>query len=79
MYVSLFSVVINIILSIYLAKPYGVLGLATAFSISSILNMILLYVFLHRHVPDLDDQVIFISSLKIALNSLLAGSVAYLA
>lgn len=79
MYISLFSVAINIILSIYLAAPYGVLGLATAFSISSILNMILLYIFLHRHVPDLDDYIIFVSSVKIIFNSLLSGSTAYLA
>ena len=79
MYISLFSVGINIVLSIIFAKNYGVLGLATAFSISSILNMILLYIFLHRRVPDLDDYVIFISSLKIIFNSLMAGSIAYLA
>lgn len=78
MFISLFSVLVNIGLSFYLAQDFGVLGLATAFSISSILNMILLYIFLHFRIPDLDDQIIFKSSLKITLNSLGAGALAYL-
>ena len=56
----------------------GVVGLALAFSIASIINMFLLYIFLHCKVPGLDDHKIFVSIIKIAINSILAGAVVYL-
>ncbi len=79
MFVSLFSIALNIILSFLFAKNLGVVGLALAFSISSVLNMILLYILLHRKSKDLDDQTIFFSTIKISLISFVAGVATYLA
>jgi putative peptidoglycan lipid II flippase len=78
MLISVASIAINVILSFVLAGHLGVMGLALAFSIASIINMFLLYIFLHFKVPGLDDHKIFISIVKIAINSFLAGSVVYL-
>ncbi len=78
MIISIFSIIINIILSLILATKYAVLGLAIAFSISSVINMILLYIGLHKKLPHLSDSLIFSSLFKISFNSLFAGFLAYL-
>jgi putative peptidoglycan lipid II flippase len=77
MSISIFSIIINIVLSWQLAQYFGVFGLALAFSISSIINMMLLYIFLHFKLPNIDDNKILKAILKISLNSILAGAVAY--
>lgn len=77
MIISIFSIILNIILSWYLSKYFAVFGLALAFSISSIINMMLLYIFLHFKVKNIEDNIIVSSILKISLNSILAGAVAY--
>ena len=78
MIVSLFSIALNIALSLWLAKSLGVMGLALAFSISSIVNMFLLYIFLHKKISNLDDHRIFISIIKITINAILSGAIVYL-
>ncbi|MBU1203107.1 murein biosynthesis integral membrane protein MurJ [Patescibacteria group bacterium] len=77
MTISIFSIALNIVLSWYLAKIYGVVGLALSFSISSILNMFLLYVTLNLKVQNLDTNKIVNSLLKILFNSFFAASVTY--
>jgi putative peptidoglycan lipid II flippase len=79
MSISIFSIIINIILSWKLSQIFGVFGLAMAFSASSIINMILLYIFLHLKVKLIDDALILKAIFKISLNSILAGGVAYVA
>ncbi|MFA6271991.1 MAG: murein biosynthesis integral membrane protein MurJ [Patescibacteria group bacterium] len=71
--ISVISMVINIVGSILLVQPMGVLGLALAFSIASFVNMILLLTALRTRLGDLDDQRIINSTLKIILLSLLMG------
>ncbi|OGY94242.1 MAG: murein biosynthesis integral membrane protein MurJ [Candidatus Komeilibacteria bacterium RIFOXYC1_FULL_37_11] len=77
MIISIISIIINIILSWQFSDSLGVFGLALAFSISSIINMLLLYIFLHFKVRDIGDSLIVNSILKISFNSILAGAVAY--
>jgi len=77
MSISIVSIIINIILSWQFAQYFGVFGLALAFSISSIINMMLLYIFLHFKLRSIDDNFIINSILKICFNSVLAGAVTY--
>ncbi len=77
MTISVFSIIINIILSFILATKYAVLGLAIAFSISSIINMVLLYIGLHKKIHNISDGLIFSSLFKISFNSIIAGLLAY--
>ncbi|RJQ34994.1 murein biosynthesis integral membrane protein MurJ [Candidatus Parcubacteria bacterium] len=77
MLISIFSIAVNILLSWWLAQWMGVMGLALAFSISSIINMLLLYVSLHLRVHDIDDNKIFKSLLMISLNGMSAGAICY--
>jgi putative peptidoglycan lipid II flippase len=79
MYISIISIIVNIFFSFLFTKNLGVIGLALAFSISSILNMFLLFIFLHRKSKDLDDQAIFFSIIKISILSFIAGVVTYFA
>jgi putative peptidoglycan lipid II flippase len=71
--IAFISIVINISSAYYLVNFFGVLGLAMAFSISSIVNMLLLYLVLYSRIEILDNNKIFDSLLKITLSSLVAG------
>jgi len=72
-FVGLLAVVINIILSLWLAPKQGIEGLAIAFSISSILNFIILWLALRFELGYLDEIKILKSTLKFSLAALLAG------
>lgn len=78
MMISVLSIILNIVLSWLLSQKYGVLGLAMAFSVSSIFNMLLLYINLSIKVPSINKQQIFNSLVKISANAVVAGLVAYL-
>jgi putative peptidoglycan lipid II flippase len=76
---GLISAIINIFLSLYLTRPFeignyqfdlGVSGLALSFSISSILNFILLWFALRTKTDGLDEKNIILSVLKISIATL---------
>lgn len=71
--ISLISMVINASLAWWLSTFMGVFGLALAFSIASLLNMLMLLVCLRVHCGDLDDQRIISSVWKIIIASLFMG------
>ncbi|MFA5126473.1 MAG: murein biosynthesis integral membrane protein MurJ [Patescibacteria group bacterium] len=77
--VGIICIIFNIFLSWALAvwANLGVIGLAIAFSITNILNMLILYIILHYRLSKINDNLIFISLLKISFNSLIGGMVAY--
>ncbi|NMB48784.1 murein biosynthesis integral membrane protein MurJ [Candidatus Kuenenbacteria bacterium] len=68
--ISLLAVVINISAAFTLAPTMGVAGLALAFSLSSIVNLIFLVVILKCRLGDLDEKKILFSTLKISVASL---------
>lgn len=78
MTISIISIIIDIVLSWIMANYWGVIGLAIAFSISSIINMLLLYLILNWRIDNIDNNAIFKSLIKISINSVAAGIVAYL-
>jgi putative peptidoglycan lipid II flippase len=53
--------------------PLGVAGLALAFSISSIINFIILWIFLRNEIGSLDGKRIVISTVKLSLSALALG------
>jgi putative peptidoglycan lipid II flippase len=75
--ISLVAIVINIIGSIFLGRRFGVEGLALAFSIAAIVNMLLLLMVLRIKVGYLDDKKIIWSTFKISCNSITAGLAVY--
>lgn len=76
-YISLFSVVINIMLSVALSKAYGLRGLVASFSVSSTLNAILLYVFINKKTNFICHGRIYMPIIKISLASIAAGIVSH--
>ncbi|HLD27796.1 MAG TPA: murein biosynthesis integral membrane protein MurJ [Patescibacteria group bacterium] len=75
--ISCVAIIINIAGSIILGRRFGVEGLALAFSIASIINMLLLLMVLRLKVGYLDDRKIIWSTFKISCNSIAAGLAVY--
>lgn len=75
LFTALTAEVINILLAIYLSKKFGAPGLALAFSISAIINFLLLFVFLHRRLQGLDVHRIIISVFKYTVAAFMAACV----
>lgn len=70
---GLVAAILNIALCFYFAPRLGIAGLALAFSLSSIVNFILLWLILKVELGDLDEWNILYSTLKISLASVAAG------
>lgn len=77
-YIALFSEALNIILVVLLIGKFQIAGLAIAFSVSSIVNMSLLFYFLRKRFGGLGEVQISISFFKIMIASLGAGGAAQL-
>ncbi len=65
--------VANLILALWLVGSFGVTGLALAFSVSSILNFLLLFVFLRRALGSLQEGRIVVSIFKSSVAAFCAG------
>lgn len=76
LYVALVSEAVHIVLIPFLLPQFAVQGLAIAFSVSSIINVTLLYFFLRRKVGFWSDREIFLPASKIFLAAILAGVIA---
>ncbi len=71
--ISIITVLLNAALAWWLSGTMGVYGLALAFSISSLISMLLLLSTLRVRVGDLDDKQIINSLFKIICASLVMG------
>lgn len=71
--ISALAMVINIILALILVRSMNVIGLALAFSISAIFQMLALLTVLRIKHGDLDDDRIITSTWKIVVSSLVMG------
>ncbi|KKR91329.1 MAG: Integral membrane protein MviN [Parcubacteria group bacterium GW2011_GWC2_42_12] len=72
-FIGLIVAFFNIFLSIWLSGRFGVAGLALAFSLASIVNLILLWLWLYLEIGKMDELKIFISTVKFSLAALAAG------
>lgn len=72
-FIGLVSVLVNIFLSLFFGRRMGVAGLALAFSLSSILNFMILWMWLYFEIGGLDQKRIVLSVLKFSAAGLLAG------
>jgi putative peptidoglycan lipid II flippase len=75
-YIALVSEAVNILTVILFIGRMGVACLALAFSLSSAVNMILLFLVLRRKLGDLNDRRNLVSIVKIIIASLFAALVA---
>lgn len=72
-FVGFFTVFINVLLSLFLGKRLGVSGLALAFSISSIINFVLLWIVLRVELGNMDETRILGSAIKFSAAALACG------
>lgn len=76
--ISLVAVALNIGLSLWLSRWFGVLGIALAFSFANLVNMAFLYAVLRRRVGDLHDDVLVRSTGRVLLASAAMAAVVWL-
>lgn len=74
-YSGLFSVILNVFLSLYFMKSLGVAGLALAFSISTIVNFIILWLVLFTELGSMDEVRIIKSSVIFSIAAIVSGTV----
>jgi putative peptidoglycan lipid II flippase len=75
--ISTITIVVNVVATYYAVQHFGIPGMVLAFSISSILQLIMLIMELHHKIGDLRDEFLMTNSLKIAIGSLASGVAAY--
>ena len=73
-FIALVAEAVNILLVLMLINKFEVIGLAIAFSVTSVLQMGLLFIFLHKKLKNLDEKKIAISFFKVGVASFLAGA-----
>ncbi|MEI7891134.1 MAG: murein biosynthesis integral membrane protein MurJ [bacterium] len=71
--IAIISEAINLFLVVLLIKSHGVYGLAIAFSVSSVINMLLLLIFLRKKLKIIDGKNILNSATRIIAASIVAG------
>src|SRR3989339_2183570 len=69
------STVFGIIIAVSLSKTWGVAGLAAGFSVASLINALLLWIFLRQKLGTLQESIIFSSLLKMVTCGLFAAVV----
>ncbi len=74
-YASLFGLAANILAALYFVRYFEVAGLAIAFSLTNIVNFLMLALFLRRKISYLDEANIASSFLKIFAASAASGTV----
>lgn len=67
--INVMSIIVNIVLSFALVMPLGYIGLATAYSISGLVSMFLLLLFLRRKLGHMDGRRMLQSALQCVLAS----------
>lgn len=72
-YVGIITVIINVFLSLWLARALGVAGLALAFSVANIINFAILWMVLHAELGLLDEFKILRSVVKFSIAALACG------
>jgi putative peptidoglycan lipid II flippase len=70
-FVGLLSAVVNVLLAVPMAREWGVVGLAAAFSVSSIFNFGLLWILLRIKFGSLKERKILGSAFKISVAAVL--------
>lgn len=78
LYIALVSEALHIALIFFFMHSYAINGLAIAFSIATIFNMFLLYIFLRRRFDSWRDADVFMPSMKIVFASVVTGIIAQL-
>ncbi len=69
LFLALFSEAVHIAVLVIFVGKWGFLALAVSFSLASITNALLLYIFLRRRIEGWSDRVFFVAALKMTVAS----------
>lgn len=75
--ISFITIAVNVFLTAILVHKLGVPGLALAFSLTSLIELLILMMELHVKLGSIHDEYVIVSSLKIVISSLIGGVAAY--
>lgn len=75
--VAVLSIAVNVLLSILLVRPMAQGGLALAYSIAGIFNMIVLIVLLNRSIGDIGSRALLVSTCQTIAISLVMGGIVW--
>lgn len=75
--IGFITIIVNIIATYYLTAKFGVAGMAISFSLTSVVNLLLLIIQLHYKLGSIHDEYLIISCLKIIISALLGGAGAF--
>jgi putative peptidoglycan lipid II flippase len=76
--ISFITITVNIFLTAFFVHKLGVPGLALAFSLTSVIELLILMMELHFKLGNIHDEYLIVSSLKIVISSLVSGIAAYI-
>ena len=74
---GILSIVVNIVFSIILVKPMAQGGLALAYSLAGIFNMLILFIMLRHKIGNIDGNKIMTSFIRIMVASSAMGAIAW--
>ncbi len=75
--IGLITIASNILVTFYFTRHLGIVGMALAYSITNVINLVLLIMELHRQVGSIHDDYLIVNSLKIIIASLIAAAASY--
>ncbi|MDD3284639.1 MAG: murein biosynthesis integral membrane protein MurJ [Patescibacteria group bacterium] len=77
-YVGIWSFIINIVLAIYLSTKFGIEGIAIAFSVSSVFNLLVLFIILYKKYKIVKIVRFYDFLFKVLANSIIMGIIVYI-
>jgi len=75
--IGLVTIASNVLITYYLVGKYGIAGMALSFSITNVINLVLLVIELHNKLGSIHDEYVITNTLKIIIASLVAGAITY--
>lgn len=75
--IGFITIASNVFITFYFTRKFGVAGMALAYSITNIINLLLLLMELHYKLGNIHDEYLIVNCLKIIIASLMGGAAAY--
>ncbi|MBX4187185.1 MAG: murein biosynthesis integral membrane protein MurJ [Candidatus Doudnabacteria bacterium] len=76
-FVGFITIGFNIIITYYLTPRLGVAGMALSFSITNVVNLLILIMELHYVLGSIHDEFLIVNSLKITIAAILGGAATF--
>lgn len=75
--IGFITIASNVFITYYLTRRLGIAGMALAFSITNVINLLLLITELHYKLGNIHDEYLIVNTLKIIIAALLGGTIAF--